>query len=65
MNKQFELDRWFDTGGEIDKVDAALTEAQLILQSVKNDIDPEGAQAHRERRAMYRAVDKHNRKVMV
>lgn len=64
MSKQFELDRWFDTNGEIGKVDAALTEAQLMLQSVKDGVDPESAQANQERRAMYRAVDKHNRKGM-
>jgi hypothetical protein len=52
--KTFDLDRGFETRGEIDSVQAALTEAQLMLEAVKNGIDPAGAEAHQQYCAMYR-----------
>lgn len=58
---KFKLDKWFDTKREIDSVTTALTEAQLLLEAVKRNVDPEGAESHQERRAMYRAVNMHNR----
>ena len=59
--RAFDLERWFDTAHEIDRLQQALTEAQLMLEAVKRDIDPVGAEAHQQYRAMDRAVDRHNR----
>ena len=60
--RAFDIERWFDTSHEIDRLQQALTEAQLMLEAVKNDIDPAGAEAHQQYRAMDRAVERHNRK---
>lgn len=60
----FDLNRWFDTSKEIDSVQQALTEAQLMLEAVKRDIDPAGAESHQQYRAMDRAVERHNRQMM-
>jgi hypothetical protein len=54
--KTFDLDRWFDTRGEIDSVQAALTEAQLMLEAVKNGIDPAGAEAHQQYRTILASI---------
>ena len=61
--KKFPLEQWFDTEHPIDDTSAALTEAQLMLDAVKRDIDPESTEAQRQCRQMYSAVNSHNRKM--
>ena len=62
MKTKFPIEQWFDASQKIDKVAADLTEAQLVLDAVKRNLDPAGADAHKEYRDMRRAVDNHNKK---
>lgn len=62
MSNNFQLDQWFDTTEKIDEVDARLTEAQLVLSAVKRNVDPAGAESHKQYRDMHSAVTRHNRK---
>ena len=46
----------------ISKEDADLTEAQMALYAVKQDMDPAGEDAKRQYRQMRAAVKAHNKK---
>jgi hypothetical protein len=58
----FPLEQWFDLTKPISKDDADLTEAQMLLYAVKQDMDPEGKEAREAVRDMRKAVKSHNKK---
>lgn len=58
----FPLDHWFDLTKPIPKAEADLTQAQMMLQALKDGVDPDGAQAKRQYREMRKAVADHNAK---
>ncbi len=58
----FTLEQWFDLSKRIDKIDVELTIAQIMLNAVKRQLDPEGPEVQKTIRAMKRAVKEHNRK---
>ncbi len=58
----FPLEQWFDLSKRIPKTDRDLCEAQMLLYSVKDSIDPEGPEAQKQINQMKRAVKLHNRK---
>jgi hypothetical protein len=60
--KAFPLDQWFDLSKPISKTDADLTEAQMLLYALKQDMDPQGPEARMEIKNMRRAVREHNKK---
>lgn len=61
MSNQFPLEQWFDVTRRISKEDADLTEAQMALYAVKQDMDPAGEDAKRQYRQMRAAVKAHNK----
>ena len=60
--KEFPLEQWFDTSKRIDKYDAELAEAQMALYAIKDNEDPDSAEAVKQYRKMWAAVKVHNRK---
>jgi hypothetical protein len=58
----FPLDQWFDLSKPIQKDDADLTEAQMMLYAVKQDMDPRGKEARKAISDMRKAVKEHNKK---
>ena len=58
--KKFKLEQWFDVSKPISELEMALTEMQLLLEMVKQDIDPESAATHKLLTKMKRAVVAHN-----
>lgn len=61
MSDLFPLEQWFDVTRYISKEDADLTEAQMALDAVKQDMDPAGEDAKRQYRQMRAAVKAHNK----
>jgi len=47
----------------IPQEDVEITEAQLMLYAVKQDMDPNGDEAHAVIRSMRKAVKAHNKKL--
>jgi hypothetical protein len=58
----FPLDQWFNLSKPISKADTDLTEAQMMLYAVKQDMDPQGEEARKAISDMRRAVKEHNKK---
>ena len=58
-----QLEQWFDITKPIQKADVDLTEAQMMLYSLKDGIDPDCAEAKRQYREMRKAVREHTEKV--
>jgi hypothetical protein len=58
----FPLEQWFDLTKPIPKADADLTEAQMMLYSLKDGINPDSSDAKRQYREMRKAVKQHNEK---
>ncbi len=48
MSDPFPLEQWFDVTLRISDEDADLTEAQMALSAVKQDMDPAGEEAKRQ-----------------
>lgn len=59
----FPLEKWFDITRPISKSDADLTEAQMMLNALKENMDPDCAEAKRQYREMRKAVKEHNERV--
>lgn len=58
----FPLEQWFDLSKRIPQEDVDITEAQLMLYAVKQDMDPDGDGARAVIRSMRKAVNTHNKK---
>lgn len=58
----FPLEQWFDVSKRIPRDDADITEAQMLLYAVKQDMDPQGDEVRLEIKEMRRAVKAHNKK---
>lgn len=56
------MGQWFDLTKKIDKWEADLTEAQMALSAVKQNLNPDCLEAKKQYRKMRKAVREHNKK---
>ena len=59
----FPLEQWFYLSKRIPQEDVEITEAQLMLYAVKQDMDPDVDEARAVIRSMRKAVKAHNKKL--